>query len=153
MQATLDTERINSGKQCPYCGGDSEYVDSIEVYVKKSYGMIYLCRPCGAYVGVHKGTNVALGRLADAFLRHWRGRAHAHFDPIWDALMKQHKLTKDVARTGAYQWLSEKMGTPMDKTHIGMFDPYDCMKIVKICGKKDIPLIINKILNRIKNIC
>lgn len=48
---------------CDYCGGPTEYVDSSVIY-GRSYGMIYLCRPCRAYVGVHRGTNKPLGRLA-----------------------------------------------------------------------------------------
>ena len=31
--------------------------------------MIYICKPCDAYVGVHKGTDKALGRLANKELR------------------------------------------------------------------------------------
>lgn len=50
---------------CDYCGRRAEFVDSKIVY-GKSYGMMYLCRHCMAYVGVHKGTSRPLGRLADA---------------------------------------------------------------------------------------
>lgn len=59
---------IFKGKVCPYCKEQTEYVDSACIY-GKSYGMIYLCRKCDAYVGVHKGTNKALGRLANKELR------------------------------------------------------------------------------------
>ena len=38
------------------------------------YGMIYYCPQCGAYVGVHKGTDRAKGRLANAELRRGWGR-------------------------------------------------------------------------------
>lgn len=65
---------------CDYCGRQAEYVDSKVVY-GKSYGMMYLCRNCMAYVGVHKGTDKPLGRLANAELRYWKKRAHAVFDP------------------------------------------------------------------------
>lgn len=44
---------IITGKVCPYCGKPTEYVDSSVIY-GRSYGMIYLCRDCRAYVGVHK---------------------------------------------------------------------------------------------------
>lgn len=36
---------------CPYCEKPAEFVDSSVIY-GRSYGMIYLCRKCGAYVGV-----------------------------------------------------------------------------------------------------
>lgn len=32
----------------------------------------------------------------------------------------------------AYRWLSEKMGTPIEFTHIGMFDVDQCRKVVRI---------------------
>lgn len=74
---------------CDYCGRQAEYVDSKVVY-GKSYGMMYLCRNCMAYVGVHKGTDKPLGRLA------------------------------------------QKMGLPVEQTHIGMFDVAQCRKAIHI---------------------
>ena len=53
---------ILSGKICPYCGNRTEYVDSSVIY-GRSYGMIYLCWDCMAYVGVHKGTAVSYTHL------------------------------------------------------------------------------------------
>lgn len=111
---------------CDYCGCQAELVDSSEVY-GTSYGDIYLCRNCGAYVGVHKGTDRPLGRLANAELRYWKKAAHAAFDPIWQyGRFKGH-------RKQAYSWLAGKMGLPVDKTHIGMFDVDQCKKVIQIC--------------------
>ena len=62
---------------CDYCGRETEYVDSKVIY-GKSYGKIYLCRNCMAYVGVHKGTDKPLGRLANAELRNWK-RLHTPY--------------------------------------------------------------------------
>ncbi|WP_278247013.1 zinc-finger-containing protein [Agathobaculum desmolans] len=67
---------------CNYCGRKAELVDSKVIY-GTSYGMMYLCRRCNAYVGCHKGTDRPLGRLADAELRYWKKAAHAVFDPLW----------------------------------------------------------------------
>lgn len=111
---------------CPYCGRKAEYVDSKVVY-GKSYGKIYLCRNCMAYVGVHRGTSKPLGRLANAELRYWKKQAHAAFDPLW-----QYGRFKG-SRNVAYVWLSKQMGTPIDKTHIGMFDVWQCKQVVSIC--------------------
>jgi len=47
---------ILRGKKCPYCKGETKYVDSSLVY-GRSYGMMYLCEPCDAYVGVHHKTS------------------------------------------------------------------------------------------------
>lgn len=74
-------DEILTGKICPYCGKPTEYVDSSVIY-GRSYGMIYLCRDCKAYVGVHKGTDQALGRLANAELREAKKEAHFYFDQI-----------------------------------------------------------------------
>lgn len=111
---------------CDYCGGRAEYADSSIIY-GKSYGMIYLCRKCNAYVGVHKGTDRPLGRLANAELRHWKKAAHNAFDPLW----KYGKFRG--YRTTAYRWLSKCLGLPVEKTHIGMFDIDLCKRVIQIC--------------------
>jgi hypothetical protein len=108
---------------CPYCGRQAEYVDSSIIY-GLSYGMIYLCRPCDAYVGVHKGTDRPLGRLADNELRRWKKEAHVNFDRLW----KHGNMT----RGEAYVWLSRQMDIPVSETHIGMFDVAQCKQVVSI---------------------
>lgn len=116
---------------CDYCGRRAEFVDSKVIY-GKSYGMIYLCRcrPGYAYVGVHKGTDRPLGRLADMELRELKKQAHAAFDPLWkEGRFKGH-------RKAAYAWLSEQMGLPQEKTHIGMFDTAQCERVVQICQEE-----------------
>lgn len=115
---------------CPYCGRQAEFVDSKVVY-GKSYGMIYLCRNCMAYVGVHKGTDKPLGRLANAELRYWKKAAHAAFDPLW-----QYGFFKG-RRKAAYRWLAKKMDLPLEETHIGMFDVSQCKRVIKILEKED----------------
>jgi len=110
---------------CPYCGRKAEYVDSAEIY-GKSYGMVYLCRPCDAYVGVHDGTDTPLGRLANRELRRWRNRAHAAFDPLWQQGPYRRR------RNDAYAWLAGKMGLTKEKTHIAMFDVEQCKQVIQI---------------------
>lgn len=111
---------------CDYCGSRAQYVDSQVIY-GRSYGMIYLCKPCDAYVGVHRGTDVPLGRLANAELRKWKCAAHDAFDPLWKS--------KRMTRHQAYAWLSEQLGIPPKRTHIGMFDVLTCKKVVQICNQ------------------
>lgn len=106
-----------AGKICPYCGKETAFVDSSIVY-GKSYGMIYICLPCKAYVGVHKGTDTALGRLANAELRELKKQAHLYFDQVWK--------TGQMERNKAYTWLSQTLNIERDKTHIGMFDEKLC---------------------------
>lgn len=125
-------ELIYRGLVCPYCGNDSQYVDSKCIY-QKSYGMIYICKPCDAYVGVHKGTDRALGRLANKSLRFWKISAHEVFDRLWRAKMEKG-FSKGDARRAAYEWLSNQMAIPPDRTHIGMFDVEECKRVIDLCA-------------------
>lgn len=127
---------ILTGKICPYCGNPTEYVDSSVIY-GRSYGMIYLCRDCKAYVGVHKGTDQALGRLANAELREAKKEAHFYFDQIAktnliNKIWKKH-IPDTSNRNKAYLWLSNQLDIPRELCHIGMFDAEDCKRVVELC--------------------
>lgn len=111
---------------CDYCRKPAKFCDSKIVY-GKSRGMIYYCGDCNAYVGVHKGTDIPRGRMANAELRYWKREAHAAFDPLW-----QYGRFKGF-RNVAYGWLARRMNLPMDKTHISLFDVAQCKKVVSIC--------------------
>ncbi len=117
---------------CPYCGHKAIYTDSAEVYHGYSYGMIYLCRPCGAWVGVHRGTDKPKGRLANAELRKWKMAAHDAFDPLWQVGEFKRR------RNAAYAWLAEKMGLPKEQTHIGMFDIDQCKRVIQIMNERNV---------------
>lgn len=112
---------ILSGKKCPYCGGKTEYVDSSVIY-GISYGMIYLCRPCGAYCGVHRGTDISKGSLANRALRTSRKEAHEFFDKLWQL--------KHLSRHEAYKWLQEYLKIDKELVHIGMFNEAQCKEVV-----------------------
>ncbi len=118
---------IMKGEVCPYCNGKSKFVDSQIVY-GKSFGMIYLCSNCRAWVGVHKGTTTALGRLANAELRLAKKEAHKYFDMLW-------KL-KLITRPEAYKYLSEWLQIHPDFTHIGMFGVKTCKSVVEFSKQK-----------------
>lgn len=110
---------------CDYCGRRAEFVDSKIVY-GRSYGKIYLCRHCMAYVGVISGSDKPLGRLANAELRYWKKAAHRVFDPLWKWGPFRHH------RGAAYGWLAQRMNLSLDQTHIGMFDVAQCKKAISI---------------------
>ena len=110
---------------CPYCGGWAELVDSAEVYGGRSYGNVWLCRRCDAYVGCHAGTDEPLGTLADAETRHWRKRAHASFDPLWRG--------DGMTRAEAYRWLAGRLGVHPNDCHVGLFDVETCKRVVELC--------------------
>ena len=113
---------------CPYCNGVAEFVDSQWIY-GRSFGMVYCCFKCDAYVGVHKGTNKPLGTLANKALRDARQLAHAFFDHIW----KSQQMT----RTGAYDWLSKKMEKAPEYSHIAMFNEEECARLVGLCKERE----------------
>ena len=119
---------IMKGEICPYCGTKPELIDSAEIYNGTSYGPIYICRQCNAYVGVHKFTNMPLGRLANAELRELKKQAHEVFDKIW-------KLRYKRGRHQAYYWLSKQLERPFDYTHIGMMDEDSCRKTIEVSKK------------------
>jgi hypothetical protein len=107
---------------CPHCGVESEYVDSARVYRGKSYGMIYDCRDCDAYVGVHRGTFTPLGTMADRETRIWRMRAHDAFDPLWKS--------GRIDRRAAYGYMQKIMGMSPEQAHIARFNAEDCQRLV-----------------------
>jgi hypothetical protein len=109
---------IAHGKICPYDGSATKCLDSKSQYHGRSYGPIWVCPKCGAYVGCHKGTTKALGRLADKRLRAAKISAHAAFDMIWKS--------KKMKRPEAYAWLALKLELPVSETHIGMMDLEQC---------------------------
>jgi len=121
---SYETEQILKGYICPYCKKKTRMVDSIRIYKKKSYGLVSMCIPCNAYVGVHKDTNIPLGRVAKNDLREARKYTHSYFDRIW-----KHGY---MDRSDAYKWLSKELNTPFEFTHIAMFSKVTCEKVTKI---------------------
>ena len=121
------TDPILTGKVCPYCGKESELIDSAEVY-GQSYGWMYICRDCNAYVGCYSGTTTALGRLADAELRKAKMRAHHYLDQLWSS--------GRYNRYSTYTWLSRQLGIPRELTHVGMSDIEQCNRIAEISRER-----------------
>jgi hypothetical protein len=133
---------ILAGQICPYCNRTTSYVDSSIVYGGLSYGMIYYCEPCRSWVGVHNGTNKALGRLANRELREYKKKAHASFDPIWKTglinkiwpdFVEKRKKRKTSNRAKAYIWLAKKLEIEPKYCHIGFFSAITCKKLITIC--------------------
>lgn len=137
IKLTDEQKEMLKGRICPYCHIKTEYKNSVDIY-GADYGMIYICPKCRAYVGVHKGTNKAKGRLANEQLRRCKIEAHLYFDQIYKrGIMK---------RKEAYKWLSEQLGLHPEFTHIGMFNPETCAKVVDVSKKtiKDNEICIKK---------
>lgn len=134
----MTTNDILTGKVCPYCNSKTEFIDSSFIY-GKSYGMIYICKPCDAYVGVHKGTDQAKGSLANKVLRKYRKLAHEHFDKIAktdiiNKIFPEH-IESLSNRKKSYLWLSKKMGISEELCHIGMMNEVQCITVANISIK------------------
>lgn len=122
---------------CPYCNKEALFIDSKIIY-NKSFGMIYLCKNCNAYVGVHKGTKIPLGNLANKELRDWRIKAHNEFDFLWKS--------KKMSRSKAYKFLADKMNLKPKDCHIGMFNIEQCKELIKFVDK-----IADEVWEKMKN--
>ena len=128
MQSPSDLQpwHVLRGFVCQYCGEGTELCNSALIY-GRSYGPVYRCAPCRAWVGVHKNSGPksrVLGRLANAELRRWKQAAHAFFDPLWKA--------KPGSRA-AYVWLAREIGIPPERTHVGMFNVAQCQRVIELC--------------------
>lgn len=122
---------------CPYCGAASVFhASSAALYHGRDYGPLWICTPCGAWVGCHPGRQIALGRLANKELRLWKMNAHAAFDPLWKAKIARNRATghkPSSCRRQGYQWLAQQLGIDPKDCHIGEFDVDTCRKVVEIC--------------------
>lgn len=101
---------------CLYCNGPVRYTSNAEIYGRPyGNGKCYKCDGCDAYVGVHTGTKIPLGRMANRELRELKKKCHALFDPVW-------KLNKNIKREHAYGRLANVLGIPINECHFGWFD-------------------------------
>ena len=123
---TQEKFNILTGQLCAYCRSVPKLVDSAIVY-GVSYGLIYYCKECDAYVGVHKGTTRPLGRLANRELRKLKVDAHNCFDRLWKE--------KYFTRQEAYIFLQKKLKIEKQFCHIGMFDERTCEKVIEVTNK------------------
>lgn len=103
--------------------GEAVYPHRPDLHAKK----FYRC-DCGAYVGCHPGTVQPLGSPAGPDTRRARSEAHAAFDPLWKG--------KRLARSKAYAWLSDALGIPPHRTHIGMMDAVTARRVVEVCAER-----------------
>jgi len=124
-------------KYCIHCtvSNEIEYIDSSYIY-GKSYGMIYICKGCESYVGVHDNTNIPLGILANKELRELKKSAHELFDKLW-----KNKENKYVARFDAYQWLAKELD--LKELHFAWLNKYDLKLAIQILKTKSLTYLFN----------
>ena len=111
--------------KCNFCGADVIYTSNAEIYGREyGNGRCYKCTSCDAYVGVHTGTNIPLGRLANKELRKLKKECHALFDPVWK--------NGHTTRSRAYAQLAKHLGIPISDCHFGWFDKETLCKAMSI---------------------
>ena len=97
---------------------------------KSKGGQLYVCSrypACDSYVGVHSGTILPKGTLADQNLRRKRIQTHRIFDQIW----KRGILSKQ----DAYRWMADKFCLNPKDAHIGNFSDYMCDQLIQEASK------------------
>lgn len=100
MELNEHQQRVLRGEICPYCGRETELVNADKIYSRKGLGMVMMCKPCNAYVGVHEsGPNKgkAKGRLAGPSLRSLKIRVHAELDRLWSTPEERKRMYKDLS--------------------------------------------------------
>lgn len=114
---------------CPCCRGTRvELVNNAAIYNGVSHGdwpYAYLCRDCYAYVGLHPGTDLPLGTLADKPTRNARNTCKKPFERIWRSGLLERKT--------AYAWLAREMGLTAEQCHFGLFNIAMCAQARAIC--------------------
>lgn len=128
-------EAAGLSKHCRYCTRPAKLLRlGEEGYpYRRDFGPTWTCLPCQAWVGCHPHTERALGGLANAELRAAKQAAHAAFDPLWQRKMEREQCSKGVARRAGYRWLSQQLGIPFERTHIGYMSLDECRKVVEVC--------------------
>lgn len=117
--------------RCPYCGSPAILKDASYVYGHHSSGgKVYVCShypACDSYVGVHQGTSLPKGSLANSTLRKKRIQAHQIFDQLW---------RKGIfSRAEAYRWIGDKFCLQTRQAHIGNFSDYMCDQLIQEASK------------------
>lgn len=113
--------RVEPPMICPYCRSGVKVVHHNEVY-NKSYGdwpWLYKCSnsKCDTHVGIHKYTDIPLGRLANKHLRNLRKFVKNIFVNSW-----MYKKNIDIA----YKKLAKDLALSSEATHFGNFNTVQC---------------------------
>lgn len=117
-------------KTCIYCGANVIFTSNAAIYGHEyGNGKCYKCTACDSYVGVHTGTKIPLGRLADKELRGLKKQCHDLFDLAW-------RRNKRMSREKAYGRLAKKLGISENECHFGWFGKEELQKCVEIMSRE-----------------
>lgn len=121
------SHRLPRPIKCDNCGGPKVHLQKRSLMKMRVFGnwdLVWHCLDCLALVGCHEGTDVPLGRMADATTRAARFEAHRAFDPLWQRGGKW-------ARAEAYVWLANVLHIPPEDAHIGMLSVEQCEALME----------------------
>lgn len=114
---------------CPHCGALAVVRPAAEIYHDANRtDELYVCKnypACNSYVGMHPGTRIPLGMMANGNLRSLRIKAHRKFDQIW-----QNGI---MTRDDAYLWMADSFGMTLRDAHIAKFGEYRCKELIEKC--------------------
>lgn len=116
-----------------FCDNCCEFTVSIKTHNEvhgrtyHRWPYLYYCDSCGAYVGIHHGTDIPQGTMADEELRRWRKKAKVPFEK-W-------RKNKGIGRSKAYSILADKLKIPVNEFHFGWFDLEMCKEVFEVTIK------------------
>lgn len=129
----------NPAPICPYCSHPAVLLKGSQMPFRGNAAYddryFWVCEPCNAWVGCHKGGNRAFGELANRHVRRLRREVHHAFDPIWEADQGRGR-SRFQSREKAYRWLADKLGIDREACHIGMFDETACVVALAILRQR-----------------
>lgn len=119
---------------CEHCGSHVDLKRHREIYKDgQEFGdwpFNYVCRGCGARVGLHPYTPYPLGSLATEAMRDARKRCKAAFENLWRGPRAV------MTRREAYDWLASQLGIEPAQCHWGLFDVALCERAKVVCVKQ-----------------
>jgi hypothetical protein len=130
---------------CLHCSTPARLTNGAEIYPHRpdlAEKPIWKCDPCKATVGCHPGGTNPLGFPADKATRDYRTRVHRKLDPLWKGLRKRRR---GLGRSLLYKHLAEKMGLPIEATHVSQFTIGQCTEALKHLEGIDTPSIDDQI--------
>lgn len=93
---------------------------------------VYRCE-CGAWIGVHRGTDVPRGYPAGPNTRRLRRAAEEAFGALIQRKINRDRVKKGAAELAGFTWLAGQLGLDLAATHFTMMDAATCQKVVRLC--------------------
>lgn len=120
---------------CTICNRPAQKVHGDEVYPRRPdlHELIFwVCDPCDARVGTHKGSEAPLGVFANKVARAARQEAHKYFDLVW----QDTSPIAIMSKSEAYNWLTQIFDSEhMQHFGIAYLNPDQCQHLMVKVGE------------------